>query len=719
MATERSLAALLRSLHATAEPYDAFALLPTATSLLSALTNPLNITLLASQLLFAPAIWDHDVDLQTCRRIISVFNTAAYAVMQNDGVEEPFILHGRQKKIEREGWVKAVVNGADGKSPRWRHLLLIGGILIGFEGQNRQGLPSNIQSKLESALVTAAQMALDEIDPASPGIEGYCVTMVLNYTFGLLSDLERTRLDYDRLLPILVQAAFSSSEGLEGGYFLGAIDNDIVEAPGKKFQWPAESPTYARVTAMSSSPLVSSLGPLSRLIAHALESVHNSRLISQTVDSVADFVRTLMVQWRLNKLSEVDVSEEIEFLDVESIQTTLPVLWKMLRNSLYSIVILLRAVLGRVINDHMLASDAVAPYLCMQTLHILRGVHFISSRVAQNASSQHLFVTLAAVDILSQYPDLAENLLRSIKPSEMGQIPGHPLERCLDSFFLNTAEHFTPVLSEVANEELLISAATPYLAAGGHPHLLEIFEAAHSVVLSVFATPQNADITAKHLPFYVETLFTVFPHNLSARQFRLAFKTVMQVTAPPSPLANNQPLLPSILLETLHERARSASTSLLPPSPNAAAQTQVQASSSPSSSLSSDPTTIAALTEQAVLVLALIDSLCFLRVPDLQEWLPLAAQLIHLIPTAADSGTVPDMRALCIDRFWEGLSGGEMDVERAHFCVTWWCTGGGRELLLYGPSDPDHLQPGLGHADPDPDGLYMTGAVDPAPETKL
>lgn len=145
----------------------------------------------------------------------------------------------------------------------------------------------------------------------------------------------------------------------------------------------------------------------------------------------------------------------------------------------------------------------------MQSLHILRNLYFISSRTGQNGSSQQAFVFLAAVDILSQYPDLAENFLRSIKPSDIGQIPSHPVERCLDLFFMNAAEHFPIVLPTAVNEELLLSAAFPYLAAGANPLLLEIFEAAHSVVLVVFAIPHNAELAGKHLPFYIENLFAV------------------------------------------------------------------------------------------------------------------------------------------------------------------------------------------------------------------
>lgn len=109
--------------------------------------------------------------------------------------------------------------------------------------------------------------------------------------------------------------------------------------------------------------------------------------------------------------------------------------------------------------------------------------------------------------------------------------------------------------------------------------------------------------------------------------------------------------------------------------------------------------------EQTVLTLALLDSLSFLRVEDLKEWLPLAAQLINAISDR-------HMRHTCIDRFWEALAGGEMDVDRAHCCVTWWSTEGGRELVLFGAE----TAPG----ESDENGPFMSGAVGGvAPESKL
>jgi hypothetical protein len=321
---------------------------------LSILSNPLNVTLLSSQLLTSPAIWDHPVDLHTCRRILSVYNTAAITILQNEAADESGIPYAR-RGLGREAWVKAVVNGADEKSPRWRHVLLLGGVLLGFEGQNRQGLPSHIRSKLESALVKATELVLHG-DEQLDGIGGYCVTMVLNYTFELLSDWERSQLDYDRLLPLMLHATFFSNEGLDSAYFIGAIDRDVVEAPDKKFKWSSQSTTYNHVKAISSKPLVSALGPLSRLIAHTVENVRDPNIVSDAVNSISDFVRTLLVQWRQNKLSEVDQSEETEFLDAECLKTTIPDLWRLLRSCMFSAVIVLRAVLGRVLNDPALAA---------------------------------------------------------------------------------------------------------------------------------------------------------------------------------------------------------------------------------------------------------------------------------------------------------------------------------------------------------------------------
>lgn len=169
----------------------------------------------------------------------------------------------------------------------------------------------------------------------------------------------------------------------------------------------------------------------------------------------------------------------------------------------------------------------------------------------------------------------------------------------------------------------------------------------------------------------------VFPQNLSPRQFRLAFKTLIRITAPPSPLAETQPLLPATLLELIYHRAHHAPSTPLPPPPTSVpATTNTQPLNTQPlehSTLPHDPP----LSEQAVLTLTLIDALPFLQLEVLDEWLPLAADLIHVVRD-------PEMKRTCRERFWEMLRAGELDPDRAALCVAWWGTRGGREMVLFG-----------------------------------
>jgi hypothetical protein len=142
-------------------------------------------------------------------------------------------------------------------------------------------------------------------------------------------------------------------------------------------------------------------------------------------------------------------------------------------------------------------------------------------------------------------------------------------------------------------------------------------------------------------------------------------------------LAETQPLLPATLLELIYHRAIHAPTTPLPPpATSVPATTNTQPLNTQPlehSPLPQDP----ALSEQAVLTLTLIDALPFLQLEVLDEWLPLAADLIHVVHD-------PAMKRTCQERFWEVLSAGELDIDRAALCVAWWGTKGGREMVLFG-----------------------------------
>ena len=107
-----------------------------------------------------------------------------------------------------------------------------------------------------------------------------------------------------------------------------------------------------------------------------------------------------------------------------------------------------------------------------------------------------------------------------------------------------------------------------------------------------------------------------------------------------------------------------------------------QASSAPLERVYDSPNTADGVTgdntlsEQCVLVLTLIDALPFLPILLLEEWLPITAETLHTIQDDT-------MKHKCQQRFWAVLSNGEMDVNCAALCVSWWSTSG-REAVLHG-----------------------------------
>lgn len=643
------------------------------TSLLTKLSNPLNVTLLVSHVLSNDALYPTPIDLAHARQIFSVFYTAALRFLEDK--QQPPKPPGHPSQLPSHSelsitdWLTAVVKGADDSSPRCRHTLLLGGLLLGFQSKDFEHLSNGLRNKLEGALVTASNLALLQKE-TEPNCE-MVVVFVLNHTFPVLSSMHQAQIHYDLLLAALVDATFFSREGLEYGYWLGTVDNDVVQSSRQTFNWPVNSKSFQKVTEIRGRQLTAGLGPLSRLIAHSIENVQDRSLIIYSTNKIAEFARNLLTCWRQNKLSEIDPREEAQYLDPEAASKSLPVLLQLLRDTMFASVIALRSVLGRLLCDGILASNANAPALAMQTLHVLRDTYFIAHRFGLTASSQYMFVSFTAIDVLGRYPVQTESFLEAIRPTGVGQIPLHPLDRLLDLFFFNTAEHFTLVISPTMNQNLLFNSAAPYVNPQGDPRLGEIFEAAHSVMLAILAAPQNTEVAVNSVPLYVETLLQSFPRPLTARQFRLAIKSVVRIASPPSPVSVAMPLMQAIVLDMLRARVEHASEDILPADPDIPVETNDS------------------LSEKSVCLLSIIDCLSLIPVPLLEEWLPLTADLLYKVQSQIQ-------RQQCQHRLWETLSNGEMDVDRAAACVAWWTSRGGREHVMFGapPEDQEYTMSG-------------------------
>ena len=534
---------------------------------------------------------------------------------------------------------------------------MIAGLLLGFGGSSIDSISTSMRMKLENATVKAANLAIQESN-CDGELGLHSTALILAHTFDLLSDGCKSDLEHHLILPIATRLAFSSKDGLHSGYLLSTMDADIVQVTTTKFDWPSTSGTFVQCERITNGPVLSGLGPLTRLMCLSIANVSNANILSAHIESLVSFTRSVLVQWQQNKLSEVDPAEEEEFLSEASLKHTLPVIWNFLRTAMFSVLILQRAVLSRVLEDLSLP-PSLPIFAAVQSLRALQNLYFISSKRAGADFSAFRFVHSASLDVLSQHPPEVEAILQEFRPLTGSGISQHPMDRFHDLFYFNTVEQLAPVLSDSLAEKHLVGIAMPYLGFGKDARLSEIFEAAHSVMLAVFSVPTNEGILSRHIHHYMDTLLHAFPQALSPRQFRLAIRTLVHTTSPPSTVAVTEPLLPSTILELVRSRLASASTTILGPN-------TLESKSNNNRSL---------LSEQAAFELALIDSLPCLPVAQLGDWLPLAAESLAFVHDGVQL-------QICRDRFWEVMTNGEMDVDRASQCFAWWITQGGREMVL-------------------------------------
>ncbi|OHF02661.1 peroxin 8 [Colletotrichum orchidophilum] len=639
-------------------------------NLLASLSNPLNLGVLTSQLLIAPAIWHRRDGLRTSLRIISVYNSAAIRVRQNEldkARSDSNDSHNIQTPTQQGGglgsdtWVRAVVKGADDRSNRWQHLLVLTGILMGMEANDKGSLSRGLRNTLEEAVVTAANLALERQDGSFASAS---IVLALNYVFPFLSEFHQAAINYNALLPITV-LAITGEDGFQDGGFLEDVRQDVRQN-GPFVEWSPASPSFRLQQAMESKPLMGGMGPLSRLAAFAVTNATDSSVVLEAQDSLLEFAQKLFQQWQRNPLSTVDAADETARLEHNTLDGTWPVLWGTLKKTMYATVAVLQSIVGRSLLDPRMRNDVMAPQVATKSLHTLRFLFFISSRHGASAFQAYTFTYLTSLDILARFGDASVSFLAETKPPHAGAVPPNPLDRTLDLFYLNVAEHLPLNIPTEACDALIVGPATAYLTYTGAltATMVELFEAAHSAVLSVLSCPHNSSLTINLVPFYIDALFASFPAQISTRQFRLAFKTIMQVVSPPFPISLTEPQLSETLLEMVRFKTLSAGTERLPATHDAIAQ--AEKGLAPEQEL---------VSEQSSLVLTLVDSLPFLPLPLVEDWLTLTAQAMNEI-------VEPAVRQPVRDRFWEVLVSGEMDVERATIGVAWWTTKGGRELVV-------------------------------------
>ena len=259
----------------------------------------------------------------------------------------------------------AVTEGIHNLSPKWKHLLVYCGLLLGFEKDNRKsGLGVGVRH-IEMTLVHLINFILSN-ETEQNWWSMHVISLTVGSIFNSLSKEAKVRLDHDLLLPLITKSTLFSDAALNHGYFLSTIDIDIVQDEGNKFCWRPNSLTYVQVRHLSNSPLVRLLGPLSQVVRFSIATIEETEVLDVFTLDLLTFSKSLDVQWRQNKLAEIDVREEDQFLVGETRSQTLPVLWRLLQTVGFAIVVMLRSLV------ETLLTISITPQNKGQRIHLLR-----------------------------------------------------------------------------------------------------------------------------------------------------------------------------------------------------------------------------------------------------------------------------------------------------------------------------------------------------------
>ncbi|TQS31691.1 hypothetical protein Golomagni_08020, partial [Golovinomyces magnicellulatus] len=349
----------------------------------------------------------------------------------------------------------------------------------------------------------AANMALQTYGEDGPLAEG-SIVLALNYVFPLLSDHHKAQIDCNRLLPATIWALVGE-EGFADGRFLHAISENTIEVLGQGLSWNVQSPSFQMLLEMDKQPLMSNVGPLAKLAGFAAQHATETGVVLQAQEDLSIFAQRVLDAWSKNRLSDVDPAAESVRLSPETLQKTWPALWQVLRKLMFGVVAVLQAVVSRSLLDPYMLHETAAASIASKTLHVLRSLYFISNRNGNSSFQVYTFAYLTSLDVLSRNSVASERFLNDFRPADSIALPTNFLQRTLDLYSLNVAEHLPLALSTDACDALIIKPATAYLAHEGlmTPSMVEIFESAHSAILSVLSCPQHSSLTISLAPFYI------------------------------------------------------------------------------------------------------------------------------------------------------------------------------------------------------------------------
>ncbi|TCD60595.1 hypothetical protein EIP91_009826 [Steccherinum ochraceum] len=398
------------------------------------------------------------------------------------------------------------------------------GTLLGLEDwENELSLKeSRVRGKVEEELVVALAEAMDmyPLNASSMGWETEFMPNAANQSEGCT--LSTAYLIVARSLPLVASHRLKAlplgalSSGLlaiidsafQSGTFLSSLEQSLFSNPDGKLSISPTSQFATNLQSMSSSPIIVSMAPLSRLGALAVSALADSRprqawlVMAEIMQRLEALTRTVEQDWVRTRLSgtgeESDVAVESQEIAKE--------LWSTLKTLLFTTIMIVQAVLTTVVYvpqptqetpAHTSATTPIpsAHSFALTALHIFSHLSFVLPQfggvtsTAENSFVELKKVFYTALDVLASDAGESERFVRMLCEDTRSQESSHKLPsrflHAKKAYSLACIEQLVPVLQDEVLRTEVYPMCQPHLSDSSHR---EAYESSHSVMLAIFAS---------------------------------------------------------------------------------------------------------------------------------------------------------------------------------------------------------------------------------------
>ncbi|KAG8893809.1 hypothetical protein FRB99_001696, partial [Tulasnella sp. 403] len=365
----------------------------------------------------------------------------------------------------------------------------------------------------------------------------------------------------------LAKIGLESLVGLfSDGRFLENLPSKVLASSADDTQLVEQAATAMSIyiQTLVDSPTFKSMSLISKLMARSIAGLANQkntrddawRLMATMTSRLDRISRNIETHWASNPLAVSENEEKLATM-VPSSSETIKCLWQILKSFLFSTILVFQTILRVITFEKVPKSLKLAPEshphaLVSSITSSFLHLSFVTSKLGGGLTShgggfsEQKRVFYTALDVISSDAWEMNLFMKRLagRLSDLSLPEGHPVREARTSFFLACAEQLMSGLNEGVIEYTVLPVTHSHLF---NPNHRETYEAAHSVILSIFASHAKREATVeatgasdedeessgiavaqKLAPFYADCLLqNVGDTKLSSDQLCLAYASLV------------------------------------------------------------------------------------------------------------------------------------------------------------------------------------------------